>query len=190
MTNLVGQIAVVTGAGRGAGQAAALALARAGARVAVMDVNPDTTQQTTDAITQAGGEALAHPADVSSKMSVQTAVYAILERWGRIDVLVNAAHIAPNRAALILDEWEWNRVVDVNLKGVFLASQTVARAMKEMGGGHVLNVIRPTSESDHAAVCAARAGLIGLTAALAGEWAAFHIIVEIVDSENVVEKIA
>jgi 3-oxoacyl-[acyl-carrier protein] reductase len=172
--------AVVTGAGRGVGQVIALALGRAGARVAVVDVNPDAAQRTAEAITQAGGLAGAHTADVSNKMAVQTMLYAVLEQWERIDILVNAAHVTPGSSALKLDEWEWNRVVDVNLKGVFLVSQTAARAMKESGGGLIFNVLRPMEISSHAAVLAAREGLVGLTAALAAEWAEFGVQVELV----------
>lgn len=189
MTSLIGKIVVVTGAGRGAGQAVAVALGQAGARVAVVDVNPDTTQQTTDTITQSGGQASAHPADVSNKMSIQSALYAVLEAWGKIDILVNAAHIRPSRPALTLDEWEWNRVVDVNLKGVFLVSQTVARAMRETGGGSIFNLVRPARAISHAAVRATEAGLLGLTAALATEWGEFSVNVEVIESEIAVEKI-
>lgn len=189
MVSLVGKIVVVTGAGRGTGRAVAVALAQAGARVVVVDVNPDATQQTADAITQAGGEASAQPADVSNKMSIQSVLYAVLETWRRIDVLVNAAHITPNRPALTLDEWEWNRVVDVNLKGVFLASQTAARAMRETGGGSIFNLVRPAQASSHAAVRATQAGLLGLTAALAAEWADLNVRVEAIDTEHAVETI-
>lgn len=183
------KIAVVTGAGRGAGQATALALAQAGARVAVIDVNPDATQQTTEAIRQSGGEASPHPADVSNKMSIQSALYAVLDTWGELDVLVNAAHITPSRPALTLDEWEWDRVMNVNLKGVFLTSQTAARAMKETGGGYIFNLVRPTSASPHAAVRATHTGLLGLTAALAAEWGEFKVKVETIESETATEKI-
>jgi NAD(P)-dependent dehydrogenase (short-subunit alcohol dehydrogenase family) len=84
--------------------------------------------------------------------------------------------------ALRLDEWEWNRVVDVNLKGAFLTSQTIARAMNETGGGVILNVVRPVEASPHAAVRAARGGLVGLTTALAAEWAASGVRVEMLEA--------
>jgi len=180
MPDLKNKIAVVTGAGRGAGEAIALALGRAGARVAVVDVNPDAAQRTADTITQASGLACVQTADVSNKMAVQTMLYAVLEQWERIDLLVNAAHVTPGSSALKLDEWEWNRVVDVNLKGVFLVAQTAARAMKESGGGIIFNILRPLEASPHAAVLAAREGLVGLTAALAVEWAEFGVSVELV----------
>lgn len=191
MSDLKNKIALVTGAGRGAGQAIALALGRAGARVAVVDVNPDAAQRTADAITQTGGVACAQTADVSNKMAVQTMLYAILEQWERIDILVNAAHVTPGSSALKLDEWEWNRVIDVNLKGAFLVSQTTARAMKESGGGIILNVLRPVEASPHAAVRAAREGLVGLTHALAAEWAEFGVCVQMVEAADpiVVEQI-
>ncbi len=175
---LKGKVALVTGAGRGAGQALALALGQAGARVAVVDVNPDAAQRTVDAIMQAGGTAAVRLADVTSKMDVQTMLYAVLEEWKQIDILVNAARVAPHSPALKLDEWEWDRTVDVNLRGPFLVAQTVARAMQATGGGVILNVLRPAGDSPHAAVRAAREGLLGLTAALAVEWGAFNVRVE------------
>lgn len=167
-------LALVTGAGRGTGRAVALALGAAGARVAVIDVNPDAAGRTAAEI---GAAASAHTTDVSNKMAVQTLLYGLLEADERLLLLVNAAHVAPGSAAIKMDEWEWNRTLDVNLKGAFLMSQTVARAMKETGGGLIVNLLRPNN-SGHAAVCAARAGLESLTAVLRAEWAPFGVQVE------------
>jgi len=189
MSYLISEIALVTGAGRGIGQASALALGQAGARVAVVDVNPDSAQRTANSIVGAGGVAVAHTADVSNKLAVQTLLYAVLEQWERIDLLVNAAHVMPDSSALKLDEWEWNRVLDVNLKGPFLVSQTAARAMKETGGGLILNVLRPIEASPHAAVRAAREGLLGLTAALAAEWGAFGVRVEAAEPDQLLSRV-
>ena len=177
--DLNNKVALVTGAGRGTGQAIAIALGKAGARVAVVDVNPDAAQRTADTIAQAGGTAAVHTCDVTNKLAVQTMLYGVIEQWERIDVLVNAAHVAPNSGALKMDEWEWNRTIDVNLKSAFLLSQTAARAMKEAGGGVILNVVRPAEASAQAAVRAAREGLLGLTRALADEWREFNVRVEI-----------
>jgi NAD(P)-dependent dehydrogenase (short-subunit alcohol dehydrogenase family) len=179
-----GPVALVTGAARGRGQAVALALGAAGARVAVVDVNPDGAQRVVDAILQGGSEARVALADVSNKMAVQTMLYDVLEAWERIDLLVNAAHVTPSSPALKLDEWEWNRTLDVNLKGAFLISQTVARAMQATGGGLILNVLRPLSADAHAGVLAARAGLQGLTTALAAEWAPIGVRVELVEADD------
>jgi NAD(P)-dependent dehydrogenase (short-subunit alcohol dehydrogenase family) len=166
-----GRLALVTGAGRGVGQAVALTLGAAGARIVAIDVNPDGAERTAQAIRAEGGEAQAETVDVSNKMGVQTLLYRLLEAGERLDALVNAAQVAPHSPALKLDEWEWNRTVDVNLKGAFLMSQTTARAMQATGGGLILNVQRAAG-TPHAAVWAARAGLAGLTEALAAEWAA------------------
>ena len=173
-----GGLALVTGAGRGLGRAVAVALGLVGARVAVIDVNPDAAERTAAEI---GAGAAAHVVDVSNKMAIQTLLYTLLEANERLDLLVNAAQVAPATAALKLDEWEWDRTIDVNLKGTFLMSQTVARAMKEMGGGLILNLLRPP-ESSHAAVRAARAGLVGLTEALQAEWAPYGVRVVALDA--------
>ncbi len=181
---LAGHTALVTGAGRGAGQAIALALARAGARVVVVDLNPDATARTVAAISQAGGTARAETVDIANKMAVQTMLYDVLESWERLDLLVNAAHLRPTSPALKLDEWEWNRTLDVNLKGPFLVAQTAARAMQATGGGVIVNVIRPVEASSHAAVRAARAGLLGLSLALANEWRGLGVSVVSVEASD------
>jgi NAD(P)-dependent dehydrogenase (short-subunit alcohol dehydrogenase family) len=185
-----GGVALVTGAGRGVGHAVALALGAAGARLAVVDVNPDSAEAAAEAIMRAGGTARAAVADVSNKLAVQTLLYDLLEAWERIDLLVNAAHVTPGSTALKLDEWEWNRTLDVNLKGAFLVSQTVARAMQATGGGLIVNVLRPEAASPHAGVRAARAGLLGLSAALAEEWGAFGVRVETVEAGSAAEQVA
>ncbi len=205
MTDLHGKLALVTGAGRGAGRAVALALGRAGAHVVAVDVNPDSAQRTADEISQSGGSASTQVVDVSNKLAVQTMIYAVLEQHARVDILVNAAHVAPalshreasrdtaeraSSPALRLDEWEWTRTVDVNLKGAFLVSQTIARAMNETGGGVILNVVRPVEASPHAAVRAAREGLIGLTTALAGEWAGLGVRVQVLETDGGLERAA
>lgn len=182
MSPLTGRIAIVTGAGRADGRAIALALGAAGATVVAVDLNPDAVQATADAITAAGGTADAHTLDPAYKLAVQTMLYTVLETRGRVDVLVNAADFEPRADALRLDEAEWNRTLDVNLKAAFLAAQTVARALKaqrEAAGssataGLILNLIRPV-EAAPAAVRAARAGLVALTEALAAEWAAHGV---------------
>lgn len=177
-------LVLVTGAGRGTGAAVALALGAAGARVAAIDVNPDSAERTAAAIRAAGGRAQAATVDVSNKMGAQTLLYSLLEAGDRLAGLVNAAHIAPATSALKLDEWEWNRTIDVNLKGVFLMSQTVARAMKETGGGLIVNVQRPRPTAPHAAVWAAHAGLAGLTEALAAEWAEWGVQVRLAPADQ------
>jgi NAD(P)-dependent dehydrogenase (short-subunit alcohol dehydrogenase family) len=181
-----GRLALVTGAGRGLGQAVAQALGAAGARIVAIDINPDGAERTAQAIREAGGEARAEAVDVANKMGVQTLLYTLLEAGERLDALVNTAHVTPHSPALKLDEWEWNRTVDVNLKGAFLMSQTAARAMQATGGGLILNVQRAAG-APHAAVWAARAGLEGLTEALRAEWGAAGVAVALLPAGEAAE---
>jgi NAD(P)-dependent dehydrogenase (short-subunit alcohol dehydrogenase family) len=170
-------LALVTGAGREYGRAIALALGRAGARVVAVDLNPDAVQAVADAIQAAGGQAEAQIVDVGHKLAVQTMLYTLLDAHPRIDALVNAAFHDPRTPALRLDEAEWNRTLDVTLKGAFLMAQTVARAMQVSGGGVIVNVLRPV-EALPAVGRAAQAGLAGLTSALRAEWAPLGVRVE------------
>lgn len=117
-------------------------------------------------IVAAGGSADAFTADITNKMAAQTALYRLLEAHSQIDVLVNAAEIEPHSSALKMDEGEWDRTLDVGVKGAFLVAQTVARAMQATGGGLIVNVLRPAG-APHAGVRAARAALAALTGALA-----------------------
>jgi len=173
------QVALVTGAGRGIGRAIALRLALAGARIAVNDLNPDTAERTAREIVAAGGEAAAFVTDVANKMAVQTMIAECLERWGHLDILVNNAGVEPKASVLTMDEWDWDRTLAVNLKGAFLCSQTAGRAMREQGGGVIVNIASIGGHKiplkDRAAYCASKAGLVGFTRECAREFAAYGI---------------
>ena len=179
-----GRVALVTGAGRGIGKAIALALARQGARIAVNDINPDTAQATASAVCAQGGEAVAHVADVSNKMAVQTMIQAVLAAWQRLDILVNNAGVEPKSTVLAMDEWDWDKALAVNLKGAFLCSQTAGRVMKELGGGTIVNVGsiagRAAGLRDRSAYTASKMGLIGFSRECAREFAAYNIRVNVV----------
>ena len=126
------KVAIVTGASRGIGSAIAIRLAEEGARVVVNYSSSEAAAQGVVArIEAAGGEAWAYRADVGSKEQVDAMVAAVVERYGRIDVLVNNAGICPFSDFLDIDEGLWDRVQDTNLKGTFLCSQAVARVMVE-----------------------------------------------------------
>ncbi len=173
------KVALVTGAGRGIGRAIALGLAQAGARVAVNDINPDTAERTAREIRAAGGEALAFAADVANKLAVHTMINGCLERWGRLDILVNNAGVEPKASILSMDEYDWDRTLAVNLKGAFLCSQFAGRAMREQGGGVIVNIASIGGHKiplkDRAAYCASKAGLVGFTRECAREFAAYGI---------------
>ncbi|MEZ4866988.1 MAG: SDR family NAD(P)-dependent oxidoreductase [Caldilineaceae bacterium] len=133
MQRFLNEVAIVTGAGNGIGKAAAQRLASEGARVAVADLDQTAAQQTAQAIAAAGGEAMAVTVDVTARPSVEDMVAAVLERYGQVDVLCNVAGIAVGEPFLQVTDENWRRTLDVNLTGVFLCSQVVARQMVEQG---------------------------------------------------------
>ncbi len=129
--DLSGKVAIVTGAGHGAGRAIAAALAAAGARVAVNDINPDRAYRVAADLNEGGGVARGIMADVSNRFQCVHLIETTRAEWGRIDLLVNCAAIAPSAPVLKMDEWELMRVLDVNLKGVFFMCQLVGRVMAD-----------------------------------------------------------
>lgn len=135
LISLDGKVALVTGAGRGIGRAIALRLAEAGAAVAVADLDADLALAVTDEIRAAGGTAEAAPADVSDEADVKSVVRACVDRMGGLDVLVNNAGIFPTCPVLEMETADFDRVVSVNLRGVFLCTREAALVMADRGGG-------------------------------------------------------
>lgn len=180
-----GRLAAVTGASRGLGRAIAIGLAAAGADVAVTDLTSvmgecDSAAQEVEAL---GRRALALPLDVRDRESAAAAVDAIVKAWGGLDIWVNNAGIIIRKPALELAEEDWDAVVDVDLKGVFLGAQAAARAMVERGGGKIINIASINGmigSRTRAAYCASKAGAINLTRTLALEWATHKINVNAV----------
>jgi NAD(P)-dependent dehydrogenase (short-subunit alcohol dehydrogenase family) len=182
--NFTGKVVLVTGAGRGIGKAIALAFAGAGACVAVNDINPDSCAKTADEIAASGGQAAAFHADVANKLAVQSMLIDLEDHWGRVDILINNAGVEPHKPIVQLDEWDWNRTLDVNLKGAFLCSQSAGRMMRQQGGGAIVNVAsiagRAAGLRDRSAYVASKTGLIGFTKECAREFAAYNIRVNAV----------
>ena len=136
-----GQVALVTGAARGVGKGIALELARRGCRVAVNYHDAaDRAQATIDEIAAMGASAVAVQADVRDAAAVRGMVRAVLERFGRLDVLVNNAGVQTWKPFLEVAESEWDLVIDTNLKGCFLCTQAAAAHMKDHGGGAIVNI--------------------------------------------------
>lgn len=181
---LSGRTAIVTGAGRGCGSAAARALASRGAKVCVSDINPDRADKVAAEITAAGGEAFGWQADIANRFQVASLIETTRDRYGRLDILVQHAHISPRAAALTMDEWEWRRTLEVNLTGAFFCMQLAGRVMADEGGGLIIQLVRPSAGSAMAAYTASRAGLLALAGALAAEWAASGVRVVAVDAES------
>jgi 3-oxoacyl-[acyl-carrier protein] reductase len=184
MTEFEGKVALVTGAGRGIGQAIAQALAAQGAWVAANDITPINLDETVASIRATGGKAIDVVADVAKKMPVQAMISQILDVWDRIDILINNAGVEPHAPLLELDEWDWQRTIDVNLSGPFFTIQSVGRVMRAQGGGVIVNIGsiagRAHGLKDRCAYVASKMGLIGLTREAARELAAFNIRVNAV----------
>lgn len=182
--DLADKVAVVTGAGRGIGRAIALQLAASGARVCANDINPDRAQATADEIAAQGGQASAYAVSVDSKMGIQAMFKETLAQWGRLDILVNNAGVERRTPVLELDEWDWDKILAVNLKGPFLCSQSAGRIMKAQGGGVIVNVAGTAGHNQayalKSAVLASKAGLLAFSRECAREFAAFNVRVNAV----------
>lgn len=182
-----GRRAVVTGAGSGIGRAIALRLASEGALVAGLDLDAANAAQTAEAIERAGGQAIGVTADVRVRSELDAAVAAAVDRFGGLDYLVNAAGIVTMAGFDDVTEEEWDRVVDVNLKGYFLAAKAAVGALRDGVDPAIVNVTTIESEI----VCspsgrcqvhynASKGGALMLTKALAAELAASGIRVNAV----------
>lgn len=171
---LTGQIAIVTGASKGLGYGAALALAHAGAHVVVTSRAVERAELVAAEIREMGRKALPLPLEVRELDSIKAMVQATLERFGRIDVLVNNAGINIPEPALEVSEEHWDRVLDINLKGLFFCAQQVGRVMVRQEYGKIINIgsqMGFVGGKLRAAYCSSKGGVVQLTKALAIEWA-------------------
>ena len=174
--DLSGRVALVTGGGSGIGQAIARGLAQCGARVACVDRREDGgLDDTVRAITGDGGEALAIVADVTRRADLDDAVARTERDLGPLGIAVNAAGIANAAPAETMDEEQYQSLMDINLKGVFLSCQAEARAMLEHGRGSIVNIASMSGSIvnrglEQAHYNASKAGVIHLSRSLAMEW--------------------
>jgi 3-oxoacyl-[acyl-carrier protein] reductase len=135
-----GRIAVITGAGSGIGKATALTLAQEGAAVVASDVNLHSAEKVADEIKAGGGSGLAQRADVTGKGDMTRLIQTTLEKFGRVDIMVNNAGISGTTPIEEMTKEEWDRVMDINLWGVFLGCQTVLKPMREQRYGKIVNI--------------------------------------------------
>jgi len=179
-----GQVALVTGGSRGIGRAIAERLARAGALVAVNYLQrQDAAEETLAGIRALGGQAELCRFDVANGAEVSAALQNIVDRHGKLDILVNNAGLALDNLLLRLKEEEWERVMQVNLKGVFLCTKAAARFMVRQRSGRIVNltsVVAQTGNAGQAAYSTAKAGIIGFTKTMAKELASRSITVNAV----------
>jgi sorbose reductase len=171
-----GKTALVTGAGRGLGRAFALGLAGEGADVAVTDIDAVTAARTAEEVRGLGRKALAIRADAASPADAAAMVAEVIAAWGKLDVAVNNAGISlPIKEALAITEEEWDRQMDLTLRGTFFCAQAEARAMIPRRSGRIVNIASICGTivwpEPQAVYSTSKAGVIHLTRCLAAEWA-------------------
>ena len=130
MKELKDKIVLITGAGKGSGRLLAKAFSERGAIIAANDISPVNVENVVEEINQQGGHAKAYIEDVAKKVGVQNLVNQVEDDFSCIDVLINHAAVEPNVPLLNMDEWDWHRVLDVNLTGAFLMTQSTGRVMR------------------------------------------------------------
>lgn len=186
MFDLRNKVALVTGARRGMGRTHALALARQGAKVVVTDIDLPECQLVVDEIKSKEGEAICFVMDVSQKSDIDRVFDEVNKQYGRLDILVNNAGIFNPKAFLEITESEWNKTIDINLKGEFFCAQRAAKEMAKNKWGRIINISSIASGQVGVGIewgshyTASKGGIIGMTETMALELAPFGITVNAV----------
>ena len=171
---LKGKVALVTGAAQGIGKAVALLLARNGADIIVSDINLEKAEETAREVEGLGQRALAVKTNVAEANDVEKMVQTALERFGRIDILINNAGITRDKLLLRMSDEDWDAVLGVNLRGTFLCTRAVIRPMAKQKSGKIVNiasVVGTMGNAGQANYVASKAGVIGFTKTVAREYA-------------------
>jgi 3-oxoacyl-[acyl-carrier protein] reductase len=191
MLDLKDKVILITGAGKGCGRALAEAFAQRGAIVAANDISPINVDEVVNGINHQGGRAKVYLEDVAKKLGAQHIIKQVEDDFGGLDILIHHATVEPHVSLLDMDEWDWHRVLDVNLTGAFLMTQSAGRVMRSKGSGVIVFLItEPTrDESKEAAFVASMDGLRGLSRQAAKELSPHGIHVFAVEGQGMVEKV-
>jgi NAD(P)-dependent dehydrogenase (short-subunit alcohol dehydrogenase family) len=176
MKRFKNQVAVITGAANGIGKACAIRFAEEGANIACLDMADELNETVAAECRELGVEALALRCNVTDKDNIQAAVNTIIEEWGQVDILVASAGIYAGSPLVDVSVEQWQRVIDINLTGVFLTNQAVAPLLMEQKSGSIINISSmagKTSWPASAEYSASKSGVIGLTRSVAMEMAPF-----------------
>lgn len=171
---LIGKVALITGAAQGIGKAVALLLAQNGADLVVSDINLEKAEETAEEIESMGRKAMAIKVDVANFDDVDRMIQAVMERFGHIDILVNNAGIARDKLILRMTEEDWDAVLNINLKGTFTCTKAVIKHMAKQRSGKIVNIASVVGEMGNAGqanYAASKAGVIGFTKTIAREFA-------------------
>lgn len=169
---LLDKVAIITGGGRGIGEATAKKFAKEGAKVVIADINVEDIERTVSEIQAMGGETIGLTVDVTNPESVNKMIASTVEKYGKLDVLVNNAGITMDATLLKMTEDQWDKVIDVNLKGVYICGQAAAKVMVEQGSGVILNassVVGVYGNFGQTNYAATKWGVIGMTKTWAKE---------------------
>lgn len=196
MFDVKNKVAIITGARRGMGKAHAILLAKAGAKVVVSDVFLEECQQVAEEIKNAGGEAIAVKCDVTKKTEVEEMINAAVSKWGKVDILVNNAGIVQFKPFVDLTEEEWDRTLDINLKGQFLCAQAAVKQMIKQKSGSIINIASIDMGQIGKGMpylvhySASKGGVVAMTQSLAVELAPYNIRINAVAPGAINTKIA
>lgn len=174
MGKLEGKVAIITGGGSGIGRATSLLFGREGAKVSVLDLDKKNGEDTVKLIKDDGGKATFTLADVSKSSDVQRAIKTAVKKYGRVDILCNIAGITSVSSILDISEEEWDRVMNVNAKGVFLCSKYAIPEIQKQGGGSIINigsVLGAFAVKGAALYSASKGAVISLTKGMANDLA-------------------
>ena len=177
---LAGKVAVVTGGGRGIGRETVLALAREGANIVILDVLENEARATAEDARKLGVEAEAYMADVTNSEGIAEVMKTIVERFGRLNILVNNAGITKDNLLLRMTDEEWDRVLTINLRGTFVCTRAVTRQMLRQKSGRIINIasiVGQIGNPGQANYSASKAGMIGFTKTVAKELGSRQITV-------------